>query len=267
MTEATGEIEVVGGTARDRLGFVQPYTAIVLFSGGQDSTTVLHYAMQEAKESGREGTVAALVVDYGQRHRVEIDAARTIAKVAGVDLLERTFDLRGLIGDASSLTSDVPVAPRGGYEDDENVGGLPNSYVPMRNALLLTIAVMAAVKHRATWVFTGVCQTDYSGYPDCRQEFIDAFGEMTNLALPSSLDVRVVTPLMNLTKAQTVELALRLPGCIKALAHSHTCYEGVVGGCKTCAACKLRAAGFGEAGIMDPLDVRRAAQAASATLG
>ena len=131
--------------------------------------------------------------------------------------------------------------------------GLPTSFVPGRNALLLTLAASFAATLDARDVVTGVCQTDYSGYPDCREEFVTAMQAALNLAMPSSLrPMRLHTPLMHLTKAETVALARRLPGAWDALALSVTCYNGQRPGCEVCPACALRGRGFDEAGEIDP---------------
>lgn len=131
--------------------------------------------------------------------------------------------------------------------------GLPTSFVPGRNALFLTLAGAVAVKLGAKSIVTGTCQTDYSGYPDCRREFIDAQELALTLAMPSSSGpIKIHTPMMFMTKAETVSLARSLQGCWDALALSITCYNGQRPGCGTCPACVLREKGFAEAGESDP---------------
>lgn len=217
---------------------LDPSSAVVLLSGGQDSTTCLAWALP------RFARVRTLAVDYGQRHRVELAAAAAIARLAGVEHAEMPCDsFRGLGGNA--LTGDEAVA--GGVRADS---GLPNTFVPGRNLILLTLAAAFAWKCSAANLVTGVCETDYSGYPDCREGTMRALEQ----ALREGMDAPFVihTPLMRLTKSQTVLMARDL-GALPLLAHSHTCYNGAVPPCGTCPACVLRAKGFAEAGVPDPL--------------
>ena len=230
-------------------------TAVVLFSGGQDSTTCLYWARTMFDR------VLALTVYYGQRHRSEVDAALEIAELAGVehDVVELP-EYGALVGRSSSLidaavaqVEQPDLASSGGMVDAAMPEGLPTTFVPGRNALLLTLAAAYGTSRGTRDVVTGVCQTDYSGYPDCRSEFVEGMAVALSLALPSSMrPVRIHTPLMNMTKAETVRLAERLPGCWTALAHSVTCYRGERPGCNECPACILRARGFAEAGELDP---------------
>jgi 7-cyano-7-deazaguanine synthase len=222
--------------------------AVVLLSGGQDSTTCLYLARTLFDE------LVAVSVYYGQRHKAELDAAREIAAGAGVQrhhVLE--LPVLGKLAD-SALVTDAPLTGDGGRPDAQMPQGLPSSFVPGRNALLLTMAAAVAVKEGARDIVTGVCQTDYSGYPDCRREFIDSLERTLTLGMPSSAGpIRILTPLMHMTKADTVRLARRLPGCWDALAKSITCYNGKRPGCGECAACTLRMAGFYNAGVSDPV--------------
>lgn len=229
--------------------------AVVLFSGGQDSTTCLYLARTLFDE------VYALSVHYGQRHRAELEQASRIAQLAGVS--HKVIDLPEfghLVGGATALVrpevaeADQPaLAGSGGLVDAAMPHGLPTSFVPGRNALLLTLAASYAATLGVKDVVTGVCQTDYSGYPDCREEFVTAMQGALDLAMPSSLrPVRLHAPLMRLTKAETVKLARRLPGAWEGLALSVTCYLGQRPGCGACPACELRARGFAEAGETDP---------------
>lgn len=224
--------------------------AVVLLSGGQDSTTSLYWALQNFDE------VLAISVFYGQRHSVELRAARAIAAAAGVPHSELDLYVLGQLADSALVDAAKPIEAFGGRVDAEMPQGLPTSFVPGRNLLFLSIAASFAVKHGARDIVTGVCQTDFSGYPDCRRSFVDAFEATMNAAMPSSAGpLRVLTPLMWLTKAETVRLAKRLPGCWSSLALSVSCYNGQRPGCGTCPACKLRAAGFAEAGLEDPAEV------------
>lgn len=223
--------------------------AIVLLSGGQDSTTSLFWAKQEFG-----GDLIAVSVYYGQRHEAELPAAQDIAKLAGVakHIMLRA-DVLANIGDSDLVKKGTEIKASGGYTDTAAPGGLPSSFVPGRNLLLLTLAAAVAVREGAKDIVTGVCQTDYSGYPDCRREFIDSLEGTLRLAMPSgSGPFKIHTPLMHLDKRETVKLAGRLPGCWEALAKSITCYEGKRPGCGKCPACTLRAKGFEEAGDVDP---------------
>lgn len=228
--------------------------AIVLLSGGQDSTTCLHWALQRYDE------VVALSAFYGQRHAVELVAAERIMDLAsqqdGKELKHIIADLNALgqVGDSALIGDSKEIEGSGGYRDSQCARGLPTSFVPGRNLLLLSLAGSYAVREGASTIVTGVCQTDYSGYPDCRREFIDSLERTLDLAMPSGAGpFKIETPLMYLTKAETVLLAKELgEPCWEALGHSVTCYEGQVPGCGKCPACDLRAAGFAEAGLADP---------------
>lgn len=221
--------------------------AIVLLSGGQDSTTCLFWALTMFDE------VRAVSLVYGQRHAAEIEAARTIANVAKVEHNVVHLPVLGELSDSDLVRNETAINADGGRPDMTMPQGLPTSFVPGRNALFLTVAAAYAVKHDARDIVTGVCQTDYSGYPDCRREFIDAQERALTLAMPSSAGpIRIHTPLMYMTKAETVRLALRLPDCWEALRYSLTCYNGKRPGCGTCPACALRAKGFAEANEQDP---------------
>jgi 7-cyano-7-deazaguanine synthase len=213
--------------------------ALVLLSGGQDSTTCLFWARREF------ASVETVSFDYGQRHRIELEAAALIAKRAGVP--NRILRLGGFseIG-GNALVDDIAI---GGLPEN----GLPNTFVPGRNVIFLAYAAACAYDRGIRDLVAGVCQTDYSGYPDCRQTSIDATARAISLGMDS--DFRIHTPLMHLTKAQSIGLARKV-GAIEALAYTHTCYRGVYPPCGECPACLLRAKGFQEAGIEDPLIVR-----------
>lgn len=220
--------------------------AVVLFSGGQDSTTCLYWARSVYDE------VLALSVLYGQRHRVEVEVAAEIARLAGVEHRLVHLPVLGDLG-GSALVGDAPIKVSGGFPDVAAPEGLPTSFVPGRNALFLTVAASVAVSRGARDIVAGVCQTDYSGYPDCRQVFLEAMEKALTLAMPSSAGpLRLLAPLMSLTKAETVRWARRLRGCWEALARTVTCYEGRRPGCGVCPSCLLRARGFAEAGEQDP---------------
>jgi 7-cyano-7-deazaguanine synthase len=213
--------------------------ALVVLSGGQDSTTCLWWAIDRF---GREN-VETLTFDYGQRHRVELDAAARVAAHAGVPGLVLPIDTFAALG-GNALTDDS-LAVDAGAEDE-----LPATFVPGRNLVFLTFAAAYAWPRGIQDLVTGVAQTDYSGYPDCRQETIDSLAN--TLVLGMERNFRIHTPLMNRSKKETVLLAESL-GALEALALTHTCYEGQRPPCGRCQACRLRARGFAEAGIADPL--------------
>ena len=211
--------------------------AVVLFSGGQDSTTCLYWAKTTIEQ------VVALNVQYGQRHQREIESARKITLLAGVELVEAEFGAFRPMAHSAMLQGV-------GSVQDVNKDGLPATFLPGRNLVLLALAGSLAYARGFSNLVTGVCQTDYSGYPDCRSEFINSARETICLALDRSFMVHA--PLMWLTKAETVKLARALSGCWEGLALSHTCYEGGHPACGECPACKLRIKGFLEAGEKDP---------------
>jgi 7-cyano-7-deazaguanine synthase len=222
-----------------------------LLSGGLDSTTCLAYAR-------REGFACyALSFDYGQRHRFELQAAQRIAaRLGAVDHRIAVIDLRAFGG--SSLTSDSPVPKSRSM--DEMASGIPSTYVPARNTIFLSFAMAWAEVLSASDIFIGVNALDYSGYPDCRPEYIEAFSRMANLATRAGVEGRtrlnIHTPLLRLTKAQITQLAQELN---VDFALTSTCYdpspEGIA--CGGCDACLLRLKGFAEAGLTDPIRYRK----------
>jgi 7-cyano-7-deazaguanine synthase len=214
---------------------------MVVLSGGQDSTTCLYWAKSKFER------VEALTFDYGQRHRSEIGAASHIAAEANVPW--RVIDLTGFGKVSKSALTDkaVEVAADGG------MNGLPSTFTPGRNLVFLAVAASAAVALGIRSLVTGVCQTDYSGYPDCRLTTIEAMEVAIRLGMDLGLQFEIHTPLMHLTKKETVELAMNLgPQSWKALGDTITCYHGQRPGCGACPACELRAKGFAEAGHADP---------------
>ncbi len=211
--------------------------ALVLLSGGQDSATCLAWSLTRFAE------VSAVCFDYGQRHRVELELARELAKEAGVSFEVLGFDLFSSLTRNSLTSLDMEI--------DTEDGELPNTFVPGRNLMFLTVAAIAAYQRGCRTLVTGVCQTDYSGYPDCREPFVEATQKAISLAL--DVPFTVETPLMHLTKAATV-LMMKELGKLDWYARTHTCYEGLRPACGTCPACVLRLKGFEEAGISDPLD-------------
>lgn len=226
--------------------------AIVVLSGGQDSTTCLFWARHLGF------AVHAVTFDYNQRHAREIEAAAKVAKLAGV-LSHEIITMGPVLKGTSPLVSDNALEQ---YADHQSLpGGLEKTFVPMRNQMFLTIAANRAYIHNAEALVTGVCEEDYGGYPDCRSAFIHALAHACNLGTftgedgaPASL--AILTPLMRLTKKATVELALTLPGCYAALAWTHTSYDGAYPPVGHDHATLLRAKGFEEANVPDPLVLR-----------
>jgi len=222
--------------------FVTP--VVVLLSGGLDSYTAAAIAREEGF------TLYALTIAYGQRHRREIDAARAVASSLGVARhLEMALDLRGIGG--SALTSDEPVP----LDRDLSEAGIPSTYVPARNTIFLALALAWAETIRAHDIVIGVNALDYSGYPDCRPAFVEAFERLAQVATREGVqggEFRVHTPLIALTKGDIVRRGLAL-GLDYGLTHS--CYAPLPSGapCGRCDSCILRARGFAEAGVPDPL--------------
>ena len=213
--------------------------ALVVLSGGQDSTTCLYWAIDRF---GRDN-VGTLTFDYGQRHRIELECAANVAAHAGVSNQCLPIDTFSALGGDALTDAGIDV-------DVAESSGLPNTFVPGRNIIFLTFAAACAYRRGIRHLVTGVAQTDYSGYPDCREETIKALEETLRLGM--EYDVCIHTPLMHLSKKQTVEMAKDLGG-LDAMALTHTCYNGERPPCGRCPACKLRARGFAEAGIEDPL--------------
>jgi 7-cyano-7-deazaguanine synthase len=215
--------------------------AVVVLSGGQDSTTCLYWAIDRFGRTN----VQSLTFDYGQRHRIELDCAARIAADAGVSNVRLPIDTFAALGGDALTDSKIGVESQ-----PVPTTGLPNTFVPGRNLVFLTFAAAFAYQRGIAHLVTGVAQTDYSGYPDCREETIEALQQALRLGMES--DVQIHTPLMHLSKKETVLLARDL-GAIPAMAMTHTCYNGERPPCGDCPACLLRAKGFAEAGIADPL--------------
>lgn len=212
--------------------------AVVIFSGGQDSTTCLYWAL------GKYDVVEAITFNYGQKHSVELDCSQQICLVEGVKqtIIDISF-LNTIVESALTSNGDV---------NKINDKGLPSSFVPNRNQLFITLAHAYAQKIGADTLVTGVCETDFSGYPDCRNEFIESIAKTSNLG--SASEILIETPLMWLNKAQTFQLAKDLSCLDKVLEYSHTCYNGDHThrhdwgyGCGECPACKLRKDGYEKA--------------------
>jgi 7-cyano-7-deazaguanine synthase len=228
----------------------KPKRAVVLLSGGLDSSTVLAIARSEGYE------LYALSFSYGQRHVIELEAARRVAAAIGVaDHRIAAIDLRVFGG--SALTADIAV-PKG--RDTGEMGhGIPITYVPARNTIFLSFALAWAEVLGSSDIFIGVNALDYSGYPDCRPEFIESFEKMANLATKAGVEgrqaLKIHTPLIALTKAEIVRKGIEL-GVDYSLTSS--CYDPSPTGepCGECDSCLLRRKGFHENGIEDPLKYR-----------
>lgn len=223
--------------------------AVVLLSGGLDSATAVAMARAEGYE------VYALTISYGQRHAREIEAARAVATALGVREHKCVdISLREIGG--SALTADIPVPL--GRSDDEISHGIPITYVPARNTIFLSVALGYAEVVGAETIVAGMNQVDYSGYPDCRREYLEAFEGLANLATKAGVEgtahFRIWTPLLEMTKAEIIATGLRL-GLDYGLTWS--CYSGGDQPCGECDSCRLRQAGFAEAGAQDPLPYAR----------
>ena len=226
--------------------------AVTLLSGGLDSTTALAWARAQGF------SCHALTVDYGQRHGIEIEAARRVVRALGLeDHRVVTADLRAFGGSSLTAAIDVPKDRSLATMGD----GIPASYVPARNTVLLALALAYAETLGAVDLVAGMNALDYSGYPDCRPEFLRAFERVAALGTRAGVEgarIRIHTPLMKLDKAGIVRLAISL-GVDLSLTHS--CYDPDPDGaaCGACDACQLRLKGFREAGIPDPIRYRSAA--------
>ena len=206
-------------------------TALVVFSGGQDSTTCLFWAKREFKK------VYALSFLYGQKHQKEVELARGIAERANVDFCAMEIPLIGTLGHNALTDFNMSM------DSEQPKGGVPNTFVPGRNLFFLSIAAVYARERGIHHIVTGVSQTDYSGYPDCRDSFIKSLNVTLNLAMDEQFVIH--TPLMWIDKAETWALAdeLRVLDVIRN--ETMTCYNGISGdGCGHCPACKLRREGL-----------------------
>ncbi len=221
--------------------------AVVLLSGGLDSATALAVALDQGYQC------FSLSMDYGQRHRAELNAARRVAERAGVAAHLQLAVPIGVLGGSALTDPAIAVPERGGP-------GIPVTYVPARNTVFLALALAVAEVRRAGAIFIGVNAVDYSGYPDCRPEFIAAFQELARLATKQGVEgapVLIKAPLIAWTKAEIIQRGVDL-GVDYRLTVS--CYQADVAGaaCGRCDACRLRRAGFDAAGVADPTRYQRA---------
>ena len=206
--------------------------ALVVFSGGQDSTTCLFQAMQQY---GAEN-VQAITFAYGQRHGIELERAASIAQELGIR--QTMLDLSLITAITHNALTDAQAVIQ------TDAQGMPNTFVDGRNALFLLYAAIYAKSQNIRDIFIGVCETDFSGYPDCRQIFVQSMNVTLNLAM--AYDFRLHTPLMYLTKKETWALADELGVLDYIRTRTHTCYLGVDGGCHECPSCVLRERGLAE---------------------
>lgn len=221
--------------------------AVALLSGGLDSTTAVAIALNQGYE------VHAMSFRYGQRHSIELESAGRVARALGIkNHLIVDIDLRAIGGSALTAEIDVPKE----RSSDEMSSGIPVTYVPARNTIFLSFALAWAETLSASDIFIGVNALDYSGYPDCRPEYIEAFERMANLATKAGVEgrinLRIHAPLIRMTKAQIISRGLEL-GVDYSLTHS--CYDPTTDNlaCGKCDSCALRLKGFAEAGTSDPL--------------
>ena len=227
--------------------------AVVLLSGGLDSVTCLYWA------KARYASVTAVSFNYGQRHNSELVAAKAIAESAGVNHRIIDIDIAQLGG--SSLTDYSMIVPEGDTDkftsknrDEVDNDAIPNTYVPARNTIFLSYALAVAEVTDANHIIIGVSSVDYSGYPDCRPEYIAAFEHMANVATKAGVTghhLSIQTPLQHLTKAKTIELGLSLG---VDYGQTISCYQADANGlaCGVCDSCVLRRQGFAQAGVIDP---------------
>ena len=225
--------------------------ALVILSGGQDSTTCLFWAKKNFDE------VHAITFDYGQRHIIELEAAKKVAELAGVKSHE-IIQVPNCLHSTSPLTSNNKLDKYESHEAMEQEVGdrIEKTFVPMRNTLFFTIAMNRAVELGCIHLVTGICGTDNANYPDCTEAFREAFENMANLSLGTT-QFHIHAPLMKNTKADTCTMAFNMGnGCWKALAYSHTSYDGKYPPTDNNHSNILRAQGFLEADLPDPLVVR-----------
>ncbi|MGH9608045.1 MAG: 7-cyano-7-deazaguanine synthase [Bryobacteraceae bacterium] len=233
--------------------------AIVLLSGGQDSTTVLFLALSTAPAYE---SVHCVSIDYGQRHRRELQAAEEVAQIArkhyrSIKVTHEIIRVPNILVSTSPLTCQAPLEQYSDFETmDRTIGSrIEHTFVPMRNTLFLTLAANRAVCIGAKDIWVGICQEDNANYPDCREKFRVSFEQTVNDSL-GMRQYRVLAPLMHRSKAFTCVLAYSIPGCWEAMAHTHTSYDGQYPPTDMNHANVLRAHGFEEADLPDPLVLR-----------
>lgn len=225
--------------------------ALVILSGGQDSTTCLFWARKKFDE------IHAITFDYGQRHKIEIESAKKVARMAKVET-HTILSLPDILVSSSPLLSDNELEKYESMQQMTEVIGnrVELTFVPLRNTFFFTVAANRALALECYDLVTGICQEDGSNYPDCTENFRQSFETMVNFSLGTTGRFHIHAPLMNLSKADTVRLAHELPGCWDALAFTHTSYDGKYPPIDMNHSNVLRAHGFKEAGLPDPLILR-----------
>ena len=223
---------------------------LVVLSGGQDSTITALIAKKECKE------LHSVTFDYGQKHKIEINSAKKISKLL-------KFKTHEIIKIPNILKSTSPLIDKKNklekYNSPKEIpNGIESTFVPSRNILFFTIASNRAVLHKCNIIYAGVCEEDYGGYPDCRRNFIDSMQNSLGLGISGSKKyIKIKTPLMKLTKKESVKVAIKQCKNVKEFnkifRETHTCYDGIKGGCGKCHACILRDKGFKDAKVEDPI--------------
>ena len=223
---------------------------LVVLSGGQDSTTTALIAKNECKE------LHGVTFDYGQKHKIEIKSALKIAKLLNLKTHE-VIKIPHILKSTSPLINKKRKLEKYNFPE-EIPKGIEPTFVPSRNILFLTIASNRAVLRSCKIIYVGVCEEDYGGYPDCRRVFIDSMEKSLGLGISVSVKyIKIKTPLMKLTKKESVKIAIKncknMKEFNKIFKETHTCYDGIKGGCGKCHACVLRDRGFNEVSISDPI--------------
>ncbi|TGL56291.1 7-cyano-7-deazaguanine synthase QueC [Leptospira ognonensis] len=231
--------------------------AVVLLSGGLDSTTCLYLAARDYGYPKKKNLpILALSFNYSQKHKIEISKSRKITKELGVKHLIQKLDPNFFLG--SSLTEKkIKVRKNAAFESLGDHSEIPNTYVPGRNILFLSFALSLAEGHNFDSIYIGVNALDYSGYPDCRPEFIEAYQKMANLGTKAGIGgkgrVKIITPLLELNKKEIILLGQKVGAPLHL---THSCYDPQKGKpCGKCDSCLLRAKGFKEAGLRDPANL------------
>ena len=223
---------------------------LVVLSGGQDSTTTALCARKECKE------IHAITFDYNQKHKIEINSAKKIAKLLKFKTHE-IIKISNILKCTSPLVNKKKKLEK--YNSyNEIPKGIEKTFVPSRNILFLTLASNRAVLRSCKIIYMGVCEEDYGGYPDCRRSFINSMENSLGLGiLGKKKYIKIKTPLMKLTKKESVRIAIKncknMKEFNKIFKETHTCYDGIKGGCGNCHACILRDKGFNDAGVIDPI--------------
>ncbi len=221
----------------------QNQSEIVILSGGLDSTVCMAIAYERTNTAP-----LALSFDYGQRHKIELERAALVAKHYGSRHLVVPINMPWKGSSLTDMDIDVPITELSSSHEDN----IPTTYVPARNIIFLSLALSLAEASNAQGIYIGVNALDYSGYPDCRPQFIDAFQKMANVGQARAISgnpVKIHTPLINMTKAQIIQRAISLKAPLEI---TWSCYQGLDQPCGKCESCQLRQKGFAQAGLADP---------------